>query len=134
MERNSVIFVPINKIAYRYLSQIYIIIYFLRKNPQIFLFFRLHSILAVLSDLALEIRNSTLAIRTSNKVVVFVNVFVQQSCPITFNPCHRHIPATPSLTHIRPILRFKDGARLQHLDSVPYPLRHLHTILPFTWA
>lgn len=45
MERNSVIFVPINKIAYRYLLQKYIIIYFLQKNPQIFLFFRLHCIL-----------------------------------------------------------------------------------------
>ena len=57
MERNSTVIVPINKIAYRYLLQIYIIIYFLQKNPQLFLFFFVFiASLAFLSDLAL--RNS----------------------------------------------------------------------------
>ena len=37
-------------------------------------------------------------------------------------------------THVCPILRFKDGAWFQHLDSVPYPLGDLHAILTFAWA
>ena len=39
-----------------------------------------------------------------------------------------------SLSIIRPILRFKDGAWFQHLNRMPYPLGDLYAILTFTWT
>lgn len=33
-----------------------------------------------------------------------------------------------------PILCFKDAARLQHLDGMPYPLRYLHAKASFAWT